>query len=114
MAAATSLMMKEPRQIPDIALDVLDNLGAKGKIILNVLHLYLGLQTFLVTGGGPPGNGLSSTELLVETASAWVLTGDLPSPRIGLRGANIDNKIMMTGNTLSNNEIILMIYEEFT
>ena len=34
----------------------------------------------------------------METASAWVLTGDLPSPRIGLRGANIDNKVLMTGN----------------
>ena len=35
-------------------------------------------QTFLVSGGDPDGSGigafLSSTELLVETASAWVLT----------------------------------------
>ena len=42
-------------------------------------------------------NYLSSTELLMETASAWVLTGELPSPRRGLRGANIDNRIFMTG-----------------
>ena len=34
----------------------------------------------------------------METASAWVLTGELPSPRKSLRGANIDNKILMTGN----------------
>ena len=50
----------------------------------------------LVTGGF--GNVmLSSTELLVGTASAWVLTGELPSPLRNLRGANIDNKVLMTG-----------------
>ena len=55
-------------------------------------------QTFLVSGGTDGGNRLSSTELLVETASAWILTGELPSPRYGLRGATIDNKVLMTGN----------------
>ena len=55
-------------------------------------------QTFLVSGGYDGSNYLSSTELLVETASAWILTGELPSPRTKLRGANIDNKVLMTGN----------------
>ena len=55
-------------------------------------------QTFLVSGGYDGNDQLTSTELLVETASAWVLTGQLPSPRLGLRGANIDNKVLMTGN----------------
>ena len=54
-------------------------------------------QTLLVAGGNE-GALLSSTELLVGTASAWVLTGELPSPRVGLLGTNIDNKIIMTGN----------------
>ena len=56
-------------------------------------------HTFLVSGGtGYSGSGyLSSTELLVETGLAWVFTGDLPSPRSFLRGANIDNKILITG-----------------
>ena len=54
-------------------------------------------QTLLVTGGSGRGS-LSSTELLVGTASAWVYTGELPSPRYGLRGANIDNRVIMTGN----------------
>ena len=40
---------------------------------------------------------ISSTELLVETASAWEFVGDLPSPRTGLRAANIDTKILVTG-----------------
>ena len=54
-------------------------------------------QTLLVTGGFY-SSYLSSTELLVGTASAWVYTGELPSPRYLLRGANIDKKILMTGN----------------
>ena len=53
-------------------------------------------QTYLVSGGYD-GDWLSSTELLVETATAWVLTGELPSPRAGLRAATIDNKVLITG-----------------
>jgi len=59
-----------------------------------------GTKTLLVSGGfgHVPGWGYrSSTELLVGTASAWVFAGELPSPRSDLRGANIDNKILMTG-----------------
>ena len=56
-------------------------------------------QTFLVTGGYNYGDGsLSSTELLVETSAAWILTGELPTARRGLRGANIDQRVLMTGN----------------
>ena len=57
----------------------------------------------LVTGGYfgyDSGDYLSSTELLVGTAPAWVFTGELPSPRDGLRGANIGHKIFMTGITI--------------
>ena len=56
-------------------------------------------QTLLVTGGDTDSfDYLSSTELLVGEASAWVLTGELPSPRDGLIAANIDNRVLMTGN----------------
>ena len=41
----------------------------------------------------------------METASAWVLTGELPSPRYGLRGANIDNRIFMTGKWQQSAEL---------
>ena len=61
-----------------------------------ILILYF--QTYLVSGGYHLGYELSSTELLIGTASAWVYTGELPSPRYGLRGANIDNRVIMTGN----------------
>ena len=50
----------------------------------------------MVTGGFIGGQ-LSSTELLEENADLWVYTGELPSPRAELRGANIDNKVLMTG-----------------
>ena len=63
----------------------------------------------LVTGGiSSSYDLLSSTELMVGTASAWVFTGELPSPRDGLQGANIRNKIFMTGITII--VIIFIIY----
>ena len=60
-------------------------------------------QTMLVTGGYGASDRLSSTELMVGTASAWVFTGELPSPLYGLRGATIDNMVFMTGNSNYNN-----------
>jgi len=67
------------------------------------------LQTLLVTGGSYYGDYISSTELLVGTASAWVNTGELPSPRQALRGANINNRVVMTGgyDGSSNSDDIL-------
>ena len=70
-----------------------DGEGRKVNIDINYSSLIL-VQTYLVSGG----NALSSTEVLLETGSAWTLTGDLPSPRAGLRGANIKNMVLMTGN----------------
>ena len=66
-------------------------------LILNTLvSSCLIFQTFLVTGGYD-GDWLSSTELLVETDSAWVLAGNLPTSRYALRAVNIDQKILVTG-----------------
>ena len=68
-------------------------------LISTVLVIIFVFQTLLVAGGYGSGSvWLSSTELLVGEASAWVLTGELPSPRWRLRGANIDNRVLMTGN----------------
>ena len=72
--------------------------GTKVGIDINYYSTIIIFQTFLVSGGWNAIDYLSSTELLVESASAWVYTGELPSPRRGLRGANIDNKVLMTGN----------------
>ena len=82
MAAAITTMLREVR------------------LVLILITLYCTMiifQTMLVTGGNE-GALLSSTELLVESASAWVNTGELPSPVYGPRGANIDNRVLMTGN----------------
>ena len=54
-------------------------------------------QTFLVTGGWTGSNRLSSTELLVENSAKWVYSGELPTPRSGLKGVNIDQRVIMTG-----------------
>ena len=67
-------------------------------LILNTLvSSCLIFQTFLVTGGHDNSARLSSTELLVETNSAWVLAGNLPTTRYALRAVNIDQKILVTG-----------------
>ena len=59
-------------------------------------------QTLLVTGGSYQtiwSRGyLSSTELLVENSAKWIYSGELPTPRYNLRGANIDQRVIMTGN----------------
>ena len=57
-------------------------------------------QTLLVTGGldGSDYDWLSSTELLVENSAKWVYSGELPTTRFQLRGANIDQRVIMTGN----------------
>ena len=71
--------------------------GIKVIYNININHCpIIIIQTYLVSGGYN-GDYFSSTELLLETASAWVLAGELPSPRSGLRAANIDNKILITG-----------------
>jgi len=66
-----------------------------------------GRKTYIVSGGWG-GVRLSSTEVLLETGSAWTLTGNLPSPRSDLRSAKIDNKIVMTGGR--NDE--WLVYDE--
>ena len=55
-------------------------------------------QTFIVTRGYDNGDYLSSTELLGENSAEWIYSGELPTPRDGLRGANIDQRVVMTGN----------------
>ena len=55
-------------------------------------------QTLLVTGGFDGRNWLSSTELLVENSGKWIRTGELPTHRCWLRGMNIDQRVIMTGN----------------
>jgi len=70
-----------------------------------------GSMTFLVTGGyneNIDGKYLSSTELLKKNAASWIYSEALPSPpgRIGLRGVNIDNRLLMTGGYRSGKDIL--------
>ena len=70
--------------------------GTKVNIETNSCGVII-FQTFLVTGGYNRGY-LSSTELLVENSAKWIYSGELPTPRDELRGANIDQRVIMTGN----------------
>ena len=54
------------------------------------------MQVLLVTGGYY-GGSLQSTELLFPSATSWIYTAALPSPRDALRGATLDNKVVVTG-----------------
>ena len=55
------------------------------------------VQVLLVTGGWTGGDRLSSTELLLPSASSWTTSAALPSPRAELRGATLDNKVVIAG-----------------
>ena len=49
------------------------------------------VKVLLVTGRG------DSTELLLPSATSWTYSGALPSARWRLRGATLDNKVLVTG-----------------
>ena len=53
-----------------------------------------------MTGGVGGGYVLDSTELLLPSATSWTFSGALPSPRWDLRGATLDNKVVITGTNM--------------
>ena len=59
-------------------------------------------QVYLVTGGytGVPYGFLDSTELLRDGEGQWTYSGQLPSYRFALRGATVNNKVIVTGTHL--------------
>ena len=64
----------------------------------------INVQVMMVTGGYNSRstttgylNTLDSTELLLPSATAWTYSDPLPSPRYHLRGATLDNKVVITG-----------------
>ena len=59
----------------------------------------INVQVLLVTAGHNFGF-LDSTELLLPSATSWIYSGALPSPRGWLRGATLDNKVVITGTNI--------------
>ena len=58
----------------------------------------INVQVMMVTGGVDSNfDDLSSTELLLPSATSWTYSDPLPSTRSGLRGATLDNKVVITG-----------------
>ena len=65
------------------------------------------MQVLLVTGGNDfdfdslAAVPLVSTEVLLPSATSWIYSADLPSPpRLWLRGATLNNKVLMTGTII--------------
>ena len=60
--------------------------------------MIINVQVLLVTGGEDISDpSLSSTELFLPYATSWRYSAPLPSPRRDLRGATLDNKVVITG-----------------
>ena len=65
----------------------------------------------MVTGGYVSGDKDTVTTELSINEGAWstVASGDLPTPRDGLRGVSLNNKVFMTGNKMKNETKICFI-----
>ena len=56
------------------------------------------MKTLLVTGGkDSEKNLLSSTEIYVDSASAWSFAAPLPSARYDFPAASLDNSVFVFG-----------------
>ena len=64
------------------------------------------MQVLLITGGSGHSHRLSSTELLLPSATSWSYSAALPSPRYSPRGATLDNKVVITG---TNSDTLIII-----
>ena len=65
----------------------------------------------MVTGGYVSGDKDTVTTELSINEGAWstVSSGDLPTPRDGLRGVSLNNKVFMTGNQFTYDYVKLKI-----
>ena len=54
----------------------------------------------MVTGGKYQSKLLDSTEVLTQGNTGWGYKGVLPSARLGLKAATLDNKLIVTGKSL--------------
>ena len=69
-------------------------------------------QTLLVTGGMNGNDYLSSTEILHHGQHKWHTAAELPHSLTGLRGINLDNKILMTGRHHPRSYIAILLMQE--
>ena len=67
-----------------------------------------------MTGGWTGDDYLSSTELLLPSATSWTYSGALPSPREYLRGATLDNTVVVTGTNMDVLILYVTIYTNTT
>ena len=67
-----------------------------------------------MTGGRANYNDLDSTELLLPSATSWTYSAALPSPREYLRGATLNNKVVVTGTNMDVLILYVTIYTNIT
>ena len=74
--------------------------GSDNRYLVQNLYYFqaLLLQMFLVSGGYEP-YALDSTEIFDSSLGSWIAGTALPSRRNGLRATNIDNRVLLFGNT---------------
>ena len=80
-------------------------------IILIIIIICNNVQVLLVTGGMDNNwNPLDSTELLFPSDTSWTIihSAALPSSRYDLRGATLNNKVVITG---SNMDTLIFVCE---
>ena len=53
---------------------------------------------------------LSSTEILIHGSSSWTNSAPLPTHRAGLRGATLNNKIVITGDDMWYKIVSFIVY----
>merc|ERR1712110_738244 len=58
-----------------------------------------GAKRMLLVSGGADGNYLDSTEIFDPSLGSWRAGAALPSPRMGLRATNIDNRVLLFGGS---------------
>ena len=72
----------------------------------------------MVTGGYTHTGGhgwdyLDTTELLLPSAFYWSVSAALPSPLYLLRGATLDNKVVITGTNMDMYTLIIICHNLF-
>ena len=78
--------------------------------VLLVTSGYTWFGSELLNGDWTSYRQVSSTELLLPSATSWRYSAALPSPRNMLRGATLDNKVLMTG---TNSDTLMTAHDSW-
>ena len=67
----------------------------------------MNVQVNLVCGGWDDGaNILSSCEMNIAGTAEWIMTTPLPLALGGLRGVTLEGRVLMTGETMTSDQLV--------